>query len=79
MTKNLWRKGIGHRLTGHHHHRLRHRQVLENESIVAKQKQQRKHPRTPGPKPEVLKIKGDCRDAIKKSLEKKKPTSDWAK
>jgi len=48
-------------------------------SIVAKQKQQRKHPRTPGPKPEVLKIKGDCRDAIKKSLEKKKPTSDWAK
>lgn len=34
---------------------------------------------TPGPKPEVLKIDGDWRDAVKKSLEKKKPATGWPK
>ena len=33
----------------------------------------------PGPKPEVLKINGDWRDAIKKSLTKKKPPNGWPK
>jgi hypothetical protein len=34
---------------------------------------------TPGPKPDILKIDGDWRDAVKKSLEKKKPATGWPK
>jgi hypothetical protein len=34
---------------------------------------------TPGPKPEVLKLEGNWKDAIKKSLEKKKPAEGWPK
>ncbi len=34
---------------------------------------------TPGPKPEVLKITGNWRDAVKKSLEVKKPANGWPK
>jgi hypothetical protein len=34
----------------------------------------RKKKKAPGPKPEVLKINGNWRDAVKKSLEVKKPT-----
>jgi hypothetical protein len=34
---------------------------------------------TPGPKPEVLKIDGDWQNAIKESLEKKKPPEGWPK
>lgn len=34
---------------------------------------------TPGPKPDVLKIKGNWKDAVKKSLAKKKPASGWPK
>jgi hypothetical protein len=38
----------------------------------------KKKPTTPrGPKPEVLKIKGDWKAAVKKSLAKKKPTDGW--
>jgi hypothetical protein len=33
----------------------------------------------PGPKPDVLKIDGDWRDAVKKSLEKKRPVTGWPK
>ncbi|HXJ93844.1 MAG TPA: hypothetical protein VMT20_13420 [Terriglobia bacterium] len=33
----------------------------------------------PGPKPERLKIEGNWRDAIKKSLAKKKPPEGWPK
>jgi hypothetical protein len=32
-----------------------------------------------GPKPEVLKIDGDWQEAIKRSLEKKKPADGWPK
>jgi hypothetical protein len=32
-----------------------------------------------GPKPEMLKIEGDWQDAVKKSLEKKKPATGWPK
>jgi hypothetical protein len=32
-----------------------------------------------GPKPEVLKVEGNWRDAIKKSLAKKKPPEGWPK
>jgi hypothetical protein len=34
---------------------------------------------TPGPKPDTLKLSGKWRDAVKKSLTKKKPTSGWPK
>jgi len=34
---------------------------------------------TPGPKPEVLKIEGDWKDAVKKSLTKKRPRKGWPK
>jgi hypothetical protein len=33
----------------------------------------------PGPKPEVVKIDGNWRDAVKLSLAKKKPASGWPK
>ena len=40
-----------------------------------------KHPNinraTPGPKPELLKIKGNWKEAITKSFEKKKPAKGW--
>jgi len=42
----------------------------------AKRKPQRK---TPGPKPDVLKIEGDWQDAMNKSLRKKKPAVGWPK
>jgi hypothetical protein len=32
-----------------------------------------------GPKPDVLKLEGDWRDAMKKSLNKKKPETGWPK
>jgi hypothetical protein len=32
---------------------------------------------TPGPKPDVLKLEGDWKDAVKKSLRKKKPPEGW--
>ncbi|MGD1073516.1 MAG: hypothetical protein ABSB15_25675 [Bryobacteraceae bacterium] len=34
---------------------------------------------SPGPKPEVLKITSNWQDAVKKSLEKKKPAEGWPK
>jgi hypothetical protein len=33
----------------------------------------------PGPKPEMLKLKGNWRDALKQSLQKKKPKEGWPK
>ncbi len=33
----------------------------------------------PGPKPEVLRIKGNWQDAVKQSLQKKKPANGWPK
>jgi hypothetical protein len=32
-----------------------------------------------GPKPDVLKIRGNWQDAIKKSLQKRKPADGWPK
>lgn len=34
---------------------------------------------SPGPKPDVLKLKGPWQAAVKQSLEKKKPASGWPK
>jgi hypothetical protein len=39
----------------------------------------KKKKQTPGPKPEIVKIEGDWRTAIKKSLQVKKPTNGWPK
>jgi len=42
----------------------------------------KKKPKTtvpPGPKPDMLKIKGSWQAAVKKSLTKKKPPSGWPK
>ena len=32
-----------------------------------------------GPKPDVLKIEGDWQEAVKRSLQKKKPPEGWPK
>jgi hypothetical protein len=43
-------------------------------------KSAKKKPSIPrGPKPDLLKIDGDWRDAVKKSLAKKKPANGWPK
>ena len=39
----------------------------------------KKKPAKPGPKEDRLKLEGDWKDAIKKSLEKKKPAEGWPK
>lgn len=39
----------------------------------------KKAPVKRGPKPDLLKIEGDWQDAVKKTLEKKKPASGWPK
>jgi hypothetical protein len=39
----------------------------------------KKKPAQPGPKADLLKIDGGWQDAVKKSLEKKKPTEGWPK
>jgi hypothetical protein len=39
-----------------------------------------KKPRSaPGPKPDVLKLKGPWQQAVRKSLQKKKPPAGWPK
>jgi hypothetical protein len=35
--------------------------------------------KAPGPKPETLKLDGDWKEAVKKSLAKKKPKNGWPK
>ena len=42
-------------------------------------RQSEKAPKQPGPKPDLLKIEGDLKEGIKKSLEKKKPADGWPK
>jgi hypothetical protein len=50
---------------------------------MAKKKAKRKNPShpasSPGPKPDVLKIKGPWQEAMRKSLQKKKPPEGWPK
>ena len=48
-------------------------------SKTPKRKKPKKQRATPGPKPDTLKIEGDWRDAVKKSLSKKKPPEGWPK
>jgi hypothetical protein len=42
-------------------------------------KSPRRSESTPGPKPDILKIEGDWKEAVKKSLTKKKPAEGWPK
>jgi hypothetical protein len=35
--------------------------------------------KTPGPKPEIIKIEGDWRLAVERSLQVKKPAQGWPK
>jgi hypothetical protein len=47
---------------------------------MAQKKAKRKPPRpasSPGPKPDVLKIQGNWKNAIKQSFQKKKPAEGW--
>ncbi len=39
----------------------------------------KKKPAKTGPKPNALKIEGNWKDAVKKSLAKKKPATGWPK
>jgi hypothetical protein len=39
----------------------------------------KENPDKRGPKPDLLKIDGDWKDAVKKSLTKKKPAGGWPK
>jgi hypothetical protein len=38
-----------------------------------------KKKKTPGPKPEIVRIEGNWREAVKKSLSIKKPANGWPK
>jgi hypothetical protein len=44
--------------------------------VKAKTKLTRKK-KIPGPKPEVLKLEGNWKDAIKESLKKRRPPEGW--
>jgi hypothetical protein len=46
---------------------------------VTEEKKAKPEKRAPGPKPETLKIKGDWKAALKRSLAKKKPADGWPK
>jgi hypothetical protein len=47
--------------------------------LIFHARKQNKGRNAPGPQPEVLKIESDWKDAVKKSLEKKKPRGGWPK
>jgi len=44
-----------------------------------KAKKQTRKKKTPGPKPEVLKLEGNWKDAVKESLKVKRPAGGWPK
>jgi hypothetical protein len=46
---------------------------------MTKPLKQKKNAATPGPKADTLKIKGSWKDAVKRSLQKKKPAESWPK
>jgi hypothetical protein len=43
----------------------------------AKKKSADRPKSAPGPKPDVLKIRGNWKDAVRQSLQKKKPAEGW--
>jgi len=46
-------------------------------STNSKRKKSDRPKASPGPKPDVLKLKGRWQDAVKQSLKKKKPPQGW--
>jgi hypothetical protein len=48
-------------------------------TITTRKTKPKKAAQKPGPKPDTLKLEGNWRDAMKKSLGKKKPASGWPK
>ncbi len=44
---------------------------------MKKKQPKKKAKATPGPKPDRLKLEGNWRDVVKKSLQKKKPPDGW--
>jgi hypothetical protein len=46
---------------------------------TSRKAKRRKGKEVPGPKPDTLKLEGDWQDAVKKSLQKKKPSEGWPK
>ncbi len=44
-----------------------------------KPKRSKKERAIPGPKPDMLKLDGDWKESVKKSLKKKKPMKGWPK
>ncbi len=47
--------------------------------MASKTKTSSKKRKTPGPKPDTLKLEGNWRDAVSASLKKKKPSKGWPK
>jgi hypothetical protein len=54
-------------------------QTASEQSMTKLRKKKSRKKETPGPKPDMLKIEGDWKDAVKKSLQKKKPAQGWPK
>jgi hypothetical protein len=48
-------------------------------TITTRKNKPRKNAQQPGPKADRLKLEGNWRDAMKKSLSKKKPAQGWPK
>jgi hypothetical protein len=46
---------------------------------MKKKAAQKRKRRNPGPEPEVLKIEGNWKDAMRKLISKKKPAEGWPK
>jgi hypothetical protein len=47
--------------------------------VTKKKAKSKKKAASRGPKPEVLRLEGNWKDAVKKSLAKKKPPEGWPK
>ena len=54
-------------------------QARTRERNMAKRKRQASGGAPPGPPPDVLKLEGDWREAVRRSVEKKKPARGWPK
>lgn len=46
---------------------------------MAKRKRQASGGKAPGPPPDILKLEGEWREAVRRSLQKKKPADGWPK
>jgi hypothetical protein len=62
-----------------HFRRSQHRAMKPRKKTLDLQRRHKTTKQQPGPKPDLLKIDGDWEEAVKKSLEKKKPAVGWPK